>query len=801
MPALNAEDRLGRFRILSPLGAGGMGEVYRARDEKLQREVAIKVLPKGSLDGEAARDRFHKEALALARLSHPNIGQVYDFAGEAGVDFLVMELVRGESLARRLVASRMAEKDVLKFGTELAAALEEAHGAGVIHRDLKPGNLMITESGSLKVLDFGLAKILHPDRPGDVTMTLGDTQTISGTLPYMAPEQLLGEVLDARTDIWAAGIVLYEMATGRRPFDEKAGTKLTNAILTQSPPSPAGRAPDVSAGLAAIILKCLEKEAGRRYQSAADLRADLERLLTTGTVSVAARALAHPSLLSRRRLAVAAAAVIVFATVLAVWRPWRSGDPKGPGGPPIKSLAVLPLDNFTGDASQEYFADGMTEAVIAELSKISSLKVISRRSVMQFKKTSKSLPEIAKQLGVEGMVEGSVERAGGRVRVTARLIRASSEERLWADSFDRQETDVLALHSEIAQAIARQVRAAVTPDEALSLRKSRAINPEAYDLALRADHLVLNSSGPEDVIRAVELAERAVKADPNWAQAYASLALAYSGLTDYGVKTGREALPLIKAAADRALELDDNLAAAHIARLIALKNAYEWEAALGEGQKAVELAPNDGNARGFYAYWLAVLGRITEAEAEMRKSIESDPLNMGNRCGYMNFLYALRRDEDALAAAGNILGLNPTWFWAHDNLSSIAFLQGRKGEALAQSMKAWQIIWPDFKLPEGMGWDAYVLWLPEELKRRDGTPWHLAGSIAAAYAVAGEKDKALTYLEREVQEVGLWTVQLFWPEFDGLRRDPRFLALIKKMNLPLDVYNRPYRELAGPGPR
>jgi serine/threonine protein kinase/tetratricopeptide (TPR) repeat protein len=800
VPALNPGDRLGRFRILEPLGAGGMGEVYRARDERLERDVAIKVLPKDTFSGEAGRDRFHTEARALARLSHPHIGQVHDFASEAGVDYLVMELVRGRSLARQLEDGPLPEHEVLKFGLELASALEAAHAAGVVHRDLKPGNLMITESGALKVLDFGLAKILHPDRPKDVTLTMDDTETVSGTLPYMAPEQLLGETVDARTDIWAAGVVLYEMAAGRRPFDEKIGTRLTHAILTQSPEALAKAAPGVSAGLGQIIMKCLEKAPDRRYPSAADLRSDLERLSVSGTVKVSTALGRRSGSRTAQRIMVIAA-VLALAGLMAIWRPWRAGPAGRASATPIKSLAVLPLDNLTGDASQEYFSDGMTEALITELWKVRSLKVISRKSVMPFKKSTQSLPEIAKQLGVEGVVTGSVERASGRVRVTVQLIRAASDENLWADTFDRGETDVLALHTEIAQAIARQVRAIVTPEEVRSLQSARKVNPEAYDLALRADYLTVNASGPEDVERAVDLAQKAVAIDSSWAAAYASLAGALNSLTAFGVKTGREVLPLLRAAADRAVELDGSLAAAHVARYYALLVAFDWENAGREARKAVELAPNDGNARGNYGYWLALMGRTAEAEKESRQAIESDPLNLANRCNLMNILYALRRDEEAVAVASDILGLNPSWFWAHNNLSSIAFLQGRPAEALAQAEKAWKIVWKDFPSVQGMAWGAYVRWIPEELKRRDGKPWRMTGFIAAAYAMFGDKEKAIPYLERSIDDGDAWTAQLFWPEFDGLRGDPRFLAVVRKMNLPVDVYRRPYRELAAPGPR
>jgi len=799
MPTLHSGAPLGRFRILGPLGAGGMGEVYRARDERLDREVAIKVLPENAFGSDAARDRFHKEAQALARLCHPNIGQVFDFSSDGGVDYLVMELVRGRSLASRLEAGPLPEADVLKLGLQLASALEAAHTAGVVHRDLKPGNLMVTESGTLKVLDFGLAKILHPDRPADATITLGDTQSISGTMPYMAPEQLLGEAVDARTDIWAAGVVLYEMVSGKRPFQDTLSTRLTHAILTRVPEPPTRTIVGAAADLGRVIMKCMAKSPAERYQSVAELRADLEQLAATGAVKVRTSG-SRPSA-RKRKLLITAAAFLALAAAVLVWRPWSSGPGGAALAAPIKSLAVLPLDNFTGDASQEYFSDGMTEALIAELSKIRSLRVVSRKSVMPFKKTTLSLPEIGRKLGVEGVVEGSVRRAAGRVSVTAELIRTASDEHLWTDSFERQETDVLSLHSAIAQAIARQVQAAISPDEARSLQVGRKVDPKAYDLVLRANYLVANAAGPDDHVRALDLAQKAVEADPESAITNACLSNTLLAMPGFGVRTGREIMPLARAAADKAVRLDPGLIEASLARVGILDMSFEYEEAYREIRRILELRPNDAGIHGMLGYHSAYLGHFANMESELRRAVELDPLNMGVRCGLMNVLYALGRNSEAVATANEILALAPKWFWANANLSGLAVLRGDKQEALAQSVKGWQIAWPDFKPPAGMSWDGYIRWLPEELKRLDGKPWHLAGFIAAAYAVAGENEKALPYLSREIDELGMWTIQLFWPEFDGLRNDPRFLALIKKMNLPVEVYNRPFREVAASASR
>jgi serine/threonine-protein kinase len=792
--SLSSGTRLGPYEILSPLGAGGMGEVYRARDTRLEREVALKILGRNLLADDGARKRFRKEAQALAKLNHSHIAQVHDFATEEGVDFLVMELVPGETLSERLARGPLSEAEVLKIGRELAEGLAAAHAEGVVHCDLKPANLRLSKDGTLKILDFGLARLKRPMVTGDPTASLTGTEiAVSGTLPYMAPEQLRAESLDARTDLWGAGAVLYELATRTRPFRETVSAKLTDAILHTEPDPPSARREGISPETSKVILKCLEKEPGRRYQSANDLKSDLERLANP---TVPAAATTAPRRFFERAPVVAAAIVLVVAVTGVVFfvKPWRGrGRAASPAGQ-IASLAVLPLENMTGDPGQEYFADGMTEALITELAKIRSLKVISRTSVMRFKKTTSALPEIARQLGVEGIIEGSVARGSGRVKITAQLIQAATDQHIWADSFERPEADVLSLQSDVARAIAGQVRAVVTPDEQKLLKTNRKVNPEAYDLALRSRHLCDNASGPEDVSRARELAERAVKIDPESAEAQAALANVLMGF--FNREPGQVLQPLICSAADRALELDPKLANAHLARGWASTLAFDWERAGREFRTATEVAPSDGGAFGAYGYWLAMMGHCDEGLKAIRKGIEQEPFNLANRCNLTNILYAARRDDEAVTAARAILEIAPKWFWAHNNLSSLEFLKGRRDEALAQAVASWKIAWGDFQLPAGMKWDAYARWIPEELKRRNEKPWLVSGFIAASYAMYGQPEKAFPYIERSSEVRDAWYIQLFWPEFDSLRRDPRFLALIKRMNLPVHVYDRPYREVA-----
>ena len=773
--------RLGHYRLVAELGAGGMGVVYRAHDEHLDREVAIKVLPPDAFSEESARKRFRKEALALAKLSDAHIAHVHDFATDDGVDFLVMELVPGRSLAQTLTGGALPERDVLRLGVQLASALEEAHVHGIVHRDLKPGNLMLTPKGELKVLDFGLAKLLHEPTADGATLSATDAGAVAGTLPYMAPEQLRAQAVDARTDIWAAGVVLYETAAGRKPFSEQVLASLTDAILNRAPTPPTAVDPKISAGFERLVLKCLEKDPGRRFQSATELADDLERLLTPGTPTTAETATRR--VIPKSWLAAAAAVVMVVACGVVALRHWRGRGPV-PAGMPIASLAVLPLTNMTGDAGQEYFSDGMTEALITELSKIRSLKVTSRTSAMRFKKSDKALPEIAKQLGVEGIVEGSVTRSGGRVRVTAQLIQAASDQHLWADTFDRQEADVLALQSDVARAIASQVRAAVTPDEERRLGVTRKVNPEAYDLMLQGFQLLRSGGGPDALHRAIELFERAVAVDPSSAQAHAGLASALQMFAGYGFGPYWDVYPRIRKEVDSALALDPSNAWAEMARGDLLWAEKDSQGALAAYRRAAELAPGDAVILTNYAGALSRIEPGPEAERLFRKGIEIDPLAQLPRCNYKDFLYGKWRYDEAEAQAHKILDLDPDWFWAWDQLWRIHLRQGKLEEAEEESRRAWAVAFGEtFRQPRGLSWEAYDRSLDNFLESEART-W-VPGFLAADYARRGEKQKALGYLEKAAAGNSTFMWLLDWPEFDSIREDPRFRRIVVDRRLPV----------------
>ena len=451
---------LGHYRISEKIGEGGTSRVYRGRDERLGREVAIKVLPPNTLSDESARERFRKEAVVLSQLNHANIETIYDFDSQDGTDFIVTEYIAGEDLDERLVSGPIPEKDIVCWGVQLAEGLAAAHEQNIVHRDLKPSNLRITTDGRLKILDFGIAKPAARLFSEDSTASSSGGTRFAGTLPYMAPEQVLGEKLDARTDIWAAGAVLYQMATGHRPFCA-SGLQVADQILHGTPARPSVLNLAISPELDATILKCLDKDPDKRYQSAKELAVDLRR-----AAKPAAREVWQAGSRGWRRRAIVmsgtgAAALALFAGTYIGLANRKSAGAK----PEIASLAVLPVKSFSGDPAQDLFADGLTDALIAELAHIKAIRVISRTSVMHYKGTSETLPRIAKELGVDGIVEASVVRSGDRIRVRAQLIEARHDRNVWASRFEREMTDVLEMESELVKAIAGEIRTELTPQE------------------------------------------------------------------------------------------------------------------------------------------------------------------------------------------------------------------------------------------------------------------------------------------------------------------------------------------------
>jgi serine/threonine protein kinase/Tfp pilus assembly protein PilF len=780
---------LSHYRVTARIGAGGMGEVYRARDERLERDVALKVLPAKSLDDATARKRFRQEALALSKLNHPGIATIYDFDAADGVDFLAMEFVVGETLGQKINGAALPEKEVLGLGAQIADALDEAQEHGIVHRDLKPGNIMVTAKGRVKVLDFGLARLLQRAAAPGTPETLSETQSASGTLPYMAPEQLRGESLDPRSDIFSLGAVLYEMSTGQRPFPETVPARLTEAIQHHAPVPPRALHPRLSPELERILLKCLEKSPDLRYQSAKELSVDLRRLGAPASVpSSHAQAIPKKSKRSLRIVVCAVVAVVVVAALAAFYvGGWRERLFSA-NAPKIHSLAVLPLANLSKDPEQEYFVEGMADELITELAQISGLRVISRTSTMRYLRNPKPLPQIAKELDVDAVIEGSVERSGDQVRITAQLINARTDTHLWAHSYQRDLRDVLAMQSEVARAIAGEIQVQLTPQERERFDHSRPVNPAAHEAYLRGLYHWNFHTG-EELQKAIAEYQRALQIDPEYALAYVGLANVYNVLPFNGDAEPRTVFPKARQAAEKAVALDPRLSEAHSALAIVLSR-YDWDRAAAEREfkLAIALSPNDSWAPSLYAEMLSLQSRHAEAAAQTSRARELDPISGPVLLQYSRAFFYARQYERSVQAFRQSLEVNPQFWPLHLFLGETYQEMGNYPEALAELRKAQG---PTQEASAAIGRVYAISGQTAEAQRvladlllRAKSGYLPGAHIAGVYASLGDKNKAFEWLEEAYatrdSQLEFLGVQ---PFYDPLRSDPRFADLLRRIHL------------------
>jgi serine/threonine protein kinase len=774
---------LGHYRIIEKIGAGGMGVVYRARDERLERDVALKILPAGALADEETRKRFRREAMALSKLNHPNIATIHDFDTEKDVDFLAMEFISGVTLREKSISGALPEAEVVQLGKQAAGALEAAHEQGIIHRDLKPGNIMVTPKDLLKVLDFGLAKLFRPSGSMDKTLTLTGTEGLTGTLPYMAPEQLEGRAVDERTDIYALGTILYELASGQRPAPQETTPEIIHAILHEQP-EPLG-AP-ISEGLERIIFKCLEKELANRYASARELMADLNQL-ETGNLSalIAGRPRRRTKRsLWRRPLPMSALAFglasLFFALNIGGFRDFLTGRAKTSL---VQSLAVLPLENLSHDPEQEYFAGGITDALITELGQISTLRVISRTSVLKYEKTEKSLPQIAKELNADMVIEGSVLRSGEKVRITARLINPAEDRQLWVKSYERDIGGFLVLQGEIVQDITRQVGIRLSEEERFRLAKKKAVNPQALDIYLKGVY-----SGDNGYF------DQAVKLDPDFALAYVKVANGYFFKGLFGDVPPREAFLKMKQAALKALEKDNTLGEAHSFLALAwLHYDLNWAEAEKEFKRALELNPSLAYTHHLYAHYLMAMDRMEESMAEVKLASELDPFaNDMNLCFGWHCLSTANYD-DAIELARKGVQMDPNNAWAQVILGWAYEQKSMIKEAIVEFQNALSH-WKDGPLPLAALGHAYGIsgqkkeaqGILDKLLEKSKRTYVPGYDIAAVSIGLGEKDRAFEWLSKALEERSGFLVYIKCDRrFDGLRSDPRYEALLKRIGLPL----------------
>ena len=772
---------LGQYELQRLLGRGGMGEVYLAHDRKLGRDVAIKTLPKEFSEDPERLSRFRREARVLASLNHHNIAAIHGLEESAGVNFLILELVEGETLAQHLKRTGpMPVEEALRVTAQVADALEAAHRKGITHRDIKPANIKVTPEGRVKVLDFGLAKVLRADEAVRTENAGLDTETgrILGTPRYMSPEQARGLEVDQRTDIWAFGCVLYELLTAQPALSGETVSDIIAAIL--------GNEPDYNAlpestpiQVRRLVQHCLVKDLDKRLPDIAEARRAIEE----------ARERPRRQVLTRRRLAIfaTATAAAVLAVALNVG---GTRDRWFAAGPRIRSLAVLPLANLSGNPDQEYFSDGMTESLITDLAKIGALKVISRTSVMTYKGTKKPLREIAEELRVDAVLEGSALRSGNRIRITAKLIDPKTGQSLWAESYDRDFADVLILQSEVARTVAHQVRAQLTPQEQSRLNSARAVNREAHNAYLQGAFLALRPTR-ENIDTAQRYFELALEKDPNYALAHAGLARVWLIHQGHGWVSAREAGPKMLAAADKALALDSGLAEVHHS-LGMVKGFVQWDFRGAEVsfRRAIELDPNYPDARVYYARLLGILKRPGEAMPQMERALELDPHNPFFRARYAHLLNDVGRHDEAIAQARRALAVDPDQQQAKNAVRNAFFEKGMLKEALEVSLRhrggnaeVKQILQRGLdqgKYQEAARAAAELI----EARWRKGI---FPGGLPVYYTLAGQTDKLLEFWEWMVEQQDPNTpegVRHGARVFPQLESNPRYQAILRRMGLP-----------------
>jgi eukaryotic-like serine/threonine-protein kinase len=786
--------RLGPYEVLAPLGAGGMGEVYRARDTRLRREVAIKVLPAGVSQDEKRLRRFEQEARAASALNHPNIVTIHDFGSEGGAPYVVLELLEGETLRNRIATGPVPETRVIDYGLQIASGLAAAHAKGIVHRDLKPENVIVTRDGVVKILDFGLAKLTLPEEtletPHEAPTLTAVTEpgVILGTVGYMSPEQVQGLPADARSDLFSFGGILYEMLAGRRAFSGPSAAGTMSAILRDDP---APLSPDaVPSPLERVVRRCLEKAPGERFQSARDLGFALRECSGRSGVSVTQTQL----LPGRRRLRPITIGILLLAGVAAI--AFNAGGLRErlfspPRSLRIRSLAVLPLANLSGDPGQDYFADGMTEALTASLAQIRSVKVISRTSAMQYKGATKPLREIVRELHVDAVVEGSFARAGDRVRVTAQLIHGESDTHFWAKSYDATLGDVLNLQGEIASAIAGQIEAELTVDERSRLAARHAVAPKAYEAYLLGRYF-LDSGSEEELKKALEQFTRALEIQNDYAAAHAGIASYYAILPFYSSLSPAEVFPRARAAAEKAVEIDEGLAEAH-ASLAYIRAYYEWDwpAAEREFRRALNLRPSFADAHFSYSRFLAASGRMKEAVAEIETAEELDPREVSLKANRALLSYFQGHYDDAITELRDLSRADPALSVAHWGLGLSYEQKGQGSEALASLNEAARLSKNLNVLSSLAHAQAVFGQAPRAresvalLKEKARTSYVPSYYFVLIYTGLGEKDRAFEWLERAYQERSTVLAYLrLDPRLAPLRSDPRYADLVRRLGFP-----------------
>jgi serine/threonine protein kinase/tetratricopeptide (TPR) repeat protein len=742
--ALSPGVRIGPYEIIAVLGAGGMGEVYKARDTRLNRIIALKTLPAEKVADDDRKRRFLLEAQAASRLNHPNIVTIHDISEENGVCFIAMEYVAGATLEHVNTSvnngSGLPLKDAMTYAAEIADALAAAHSARIIHRDLKPANIIITENGRVKLLDFGLAKLIEPPAPEARTATLRTAPgAIMGTAAYMSPEQAEGRKLDARSDIFSFGLVLFEMLCGQRAFQGDSWVSTLAAILHDEPRS----LRDIKASIPALVeqhlARCLRKDPSQRFQTMLEVKQALAEVAVPGLT--------------------------------------KEETP---------SIAVLPFVNLSADKENEYFSDGLAEEIINALTKVPELRVIARTSAFAFRGKEQDLRTIGQRLSVGTVLEGSVRRAGNRVRVTAQLIKVADESHLWSERYDRDLTDIFAIQDEISLAIATALRVK------LATPRRRAANIDAFQSYLKGLYWYQRYT-PESLAKAKESFEQALGHDPGYAPAYGGLAVFYYGIGALGIKRMLEMAPLAKSAAEKALAIDQTLSEAHsVLGLVTGAVEYDWESAERHFQAAMTVNPVEPLVRVRYAlYFLTPLGRFKEAVAQYQRALETDPLSMMVHFGLAFALYCERRYDDAIEHAARAVDLFPDYWLVHFAMGLALSQKGSLPQSIA-SLEATVQRSPSFTLATGFlaasyaraGNTRHAERLMEEVKERSSRHYVSPACFAVYHAALGQPDRMFEFLQAALAEGDPYLTRMdAEPYFEPFRSDPRYRHLLHRMNL------------------